>query len=149
MAETTLLIGTNKGAFLLNGNADRQQWSVTGPFCDGWRINHMTSDPETGTIWAAGGGEFFGAGVWRTDDGGQTWTLSKLADGQLDERVRNDPEAARLFDLSPAPPAPFSGQIDALWSVHHTPNAIYVGAKPAQLFASKDGGTTWEKLTAA
>ena len=53
----TVLIGTTKGAFLLTGDGDRTGWAVTGPFCDGWPINHVVGDPSTGTLWAGGGGE--------------------------------------------------------------------------------------------
>ena len=50
----TLLIGTTKGAFLISGGEDRSGWSVRGPFCDGWPVNHIVGDPETGTLWAGG-----------------------------------------------------------------------------------------------
>ena len=68
-----LLIGTTKGAFILDGSADRADWSVRGPYCDGWPINHVVGDPATGTIWAGGGGDWHGAGVWHTQDGGESW----------------------------------------------------------------------------
>ena len=36
----TLAVCTTKGAFLLNGDADRGSWSLTGPHCDLWTIEH-------------------------------------------------------------------------------------------------------------
>src|SRR5438045_3549355 len=48
----TLLVGTTKGAFLICGGNDRSGWAVQGPYCDGWPINHVVGDPETGTLWA-------------------------------------------------------------------------------------------------
>ena len=66
----TLLVGTTKGAFLISGGSDRSGWTVQGPHCDGWPINHIVGDPTTGTIWAGGGGDWHGAGVWRSEDGG-------------------------------------------------------------------------------
>jgi hypothetical protein len=77
----TLLIGTTKGAFLIDGNRDGVGWTVTGPFCGGWPINHIIGDPATGTVWAAGGGDWHGAGVWRARDGGETWELTRLTKG--------------------------------------------------------------------
>jgi len=53
----TVLLGTTKGAFLLTSDARRAGWSVKGPLCDGWPINHVVGDPATGMIWAAGGDE--------------------------------------------------------------------------------------------
>lgn len=35
-----------------------------------WPINHVVGDAATGAIYADGGGDFFGAGVWRSTDGG-------------------------------------------------------------------------------
>jgi hypothetical protein len=66
----TLLVGTTKGAFLISDDNDRRGWVIQGPYCDGWPINHVIGDPETGVIWAGGGGEWHGAGIWRSEDGG-------------------------------------------------------------------------------
>jgi len=81
----TVLVGTTKGAFLISGGAGRDGWKVSGPFCDGWPINHVVGDPGTGMIWAAGGGDWNGAGVWRSGDGGATWALTRLTTGANDE----------------------------------------------------------------
>lgn len=51
----SVLIGTTKGAFILDGDDKRGDWVVRGPLFDGWPINHVIGDPETGRIWAAGG----------------------------------------------------------------------------------------------
>ena len=142
----TLLVGTTKGAFLLDSDRTRSDWVVRGPFCDGWPINHVVGDPRSGTLWAAGGGEWPGAGVWRSDDHGATWTLSKLANGKFDAWLAAEPEMAAQFGQQPAPPAPFSGEIDALWSLAVAAGALYAGAKPASLFASTDQGTTWTRV---
>ena len=48
----TLLVGTTKGAFLISDDNDRRGWVIQGPYCDGWPINHVIGDPETGVIWA-------------------------------------------------------------------------------------------------
>ncbi|MBN7786341.1 exo-alpha-sialidase [Ponticoccus gilvus] len=139
---TTVLAGTTKGLFLLTSD-DRVTWSVSGPHCGGWSINHAIGDPASGSLWACGGGDFFGAGVWRSTDRGATWTLTKLADGQMDDWARNDPEAAKVFGLTPADPAPFSGRIENLWSLARAGHRLYAGAKPAALFTSTDEGETW------
>ncbi len=146
MPASTLLVGTTKGAFLVSGS-DRQDWEVSGPFCDGWAINHMAGDPATGRIWAAGGGDWTGAGVWRSEDG-TDWTLAKLADGEIDAWVRNDPEMGEMFGMTPQAPAPWSGEINALWSLHWSNGTLYAGSKPARLFRSNDGGATWEEMSA-
>lgn len=139
----TLLVGTTKGLFRITTD-DRARWEVTGPACDGWPINHATGDAGTGALWAAGGGEWHGAGVWRSADGGESWTLTKLADGQMDEWLRGDPDFAAMIGATPTDPAPFSGEVGAVWSLDHAHGVLRVGTKPAQLFESRDGGETFE-----
>ena len=87
----TLLVGTTKGAFLISGDNDRSGWAVQGPYCDGWPINHVIGDPETGALWAGGGGEWHGAGIWRSEDGGTSWKVTRLTKGKNDDWAANDP----------------------------------------------------------
>lgn len=141
-AGITVLLGTTKGAFLLDGGAGRSGWSVRGPFCDGWPINHMTSDPETGTIWAGGGGDFFGAGIWRSEDGGDSWHLTRLTRGEVDGWVAADPDAAAFFPWV-TQPTPFEDAFSQVWSMDYADGVLYAGTKPAQLLESRDHGTTW------
>lgn len=143
----SVLIGTTKGAFIATSRpGDRQDWDLRGPFCDGWPINHVIGDSDTGTLWAAGGGDWHGSGVWRSRDGGAEWTLTKLANGQADAWIADNPEIAARFGMSPAAPAPFSGEIDALWSLALGGGTLFAGAKPAELFASTDGGDSWTRV---
>jgi photosystem II stability/assembly factor-like uncharacterized protein len=142
----TVLAGTTKGLFLLTSDAERTEWQVSGPHCDGWPINHAVGDPATGTIWAAGGGDWHGSGVWRSDDAGASWTLSKLSNGKWDEWLSKDPAFAAQVGQEASPPAEFTGQITALWSLGLTGDTLYTGAKPASLFSSKDRGETWTKV---
>ena len=43
-----LLVGTKKGAFIIESDADRRTWRLRGPFCEAWPINHVAADPATG-----------------------------------------------------------------------------------------------------
>ncbi len=144
--KVSVLVGTTKGVFLLASQDGRTSWQVRGPFCDGWSINHVLGDPETGTLWAAGGGEWTGAGVWRSTDGGETWDLSLFSNGKFDEWLENDPDFAAMIGRKPAPPAPFTGSVDALWSLGLAGRRLLAGAKPAALYASDDAGVSWEKV---
>jgi len=139
----TVLVGTTKGAFLVSGGEDRSGWTVSGPFCDGWPINHVIGDPDTGTIWAGGGGDWHGAGVWRSSDSGKTWDLTKLTKGTMDDWAANDPGFAEMIGWTDTPP-PFGEDFSQIWSLHHAHGVLYAGAKPARFLASKDGGETWE-----
>lgn len=146
MARTQqILIGTTKGAFLLSKAG--QDWHVSGPHCGGWPINHVNGDPETGVIWAGGGNAFMGAGIWRSENGGETWSLAKLAKGEMDQWMENDPESAAQFGWEPVETA-FDGQVSAIWSVVPAHGYVYAGGNPGMLFRSGDGGATWDKVEA-
>ncbi|GAB1478135.1 hypothetical protein MASR2M74_06780 [Paracoccaceae bacterium] len=97
-------------------------------------------------LWAAGGGDWHGAGVFRSTDGGATWVLSKLSNGQADEWLAANPEMAAYTGMAAAPPAPYTGEVKAIWSLHHAGGVLYAGTKPAMLFASHDHGATWERV---
>lgn len=140
--DTTLLIGTTKGAFLINSTEGRNGWRVTGPHCDGWPINHVIGDHENGTIWAGGGGDWSGAGVWRSDDGGESWQLARLTKGQMDEWAANDPDFAQMIGWTDDP-LPHGDAFSQIWSLGLAHGTLYAGTKPAQLLASDDGGKTF------
>ena len=89
MTQIVLLVGTRKGCFVLESDADRRDWNVRGPFCEGWPIYNAVHDPASGAIYAAAASEWHGAGVWRSNDLGETWTLS--SEGLAHARPR--PEA--------------------------------------------------------
>ncbi|QQA42591.1 WD40/YVTN/BNR-like repeat-containing protein [Pelagovum pacificum] len=123
-----LLLGTGKGAFILESDEARRDWTIRGPFCDAWPINHVKGDPATGRIYAGGGNPWVGLDVWTTGDLGQTWTRS-----------------AEGFD------PPGDEPLDSLWSLGVGSGKLYAGMKPATLYESADGGATWihvEGLTA-
>lgn len=119
-----ILLGTRKGAFVLDGDAARQSWSLRGPFCDTWPINHVIADPDTGTLYAAGGNEWFGPAVWKSTDLGATWTHSsaglKYAEGE-------------------------PGILSA-WSLSRAHGRLYCGVQPAGLFVSDDDGESWSHV---
>nr|WP_319387639.1 sialidase family protein [uncultured Roseibium sp.] len=143
--ELTVLIGTTKGAFLVAGGRDRTDWTVRGPYCDGWPINHAIGDPDTGQIWAGGGGDWNGAGVWRSGDGGDNWELTKLSKGTIDDWAAMDPDFARTIGWSDDP-LPFTDRFSQIWSLRLSRGTLYAGTKPAALLKSDDGGKSFQAL---
>lgn len=122
-----LLLGTNKGAFILDGDEARDTWRMRGPFCDNWPINHVIGDPKTGAILAGGGTRWHGVGVWRSDDLGETWSCSGAGLTYPEE----DEES-----------------VETVWSLGGSDGKLYAGVKPAGLFESGDGGENWAELPA-
>lgn len=141
-AAPALLIGTTKGAFVIDGAPDRSAWTVRGPYCEGWPINHLIADRATGELWAGGGDDWSGAGVWRSNDGGRTWTVARLSTGEIDQWSANDPDFAAMFAWS-AESAPFGDRFAQVWSLGRVGRRLYAGTKPAALLASDDDGVTW------
>ena len=141
----TILIGTTKGAFIASGGPDRVGWSVKGPFCDGWPINHVISDPDRGVLWAGGGGDWSGAGVWCSTDGGESWDVTRLTKGTMDDWAEKDPGFANMIGWTDVP-LPFSEQFSQVWSLGYAHGRLYAGTKPANLLASEDDGKTWATI---
>ena len=126
MAKRVLvLLGTKKGAFILESDANRRSWELSGPFCETWPLNHVIADPSTNTIYATGGNEWFGPAVWKSTDLGKTWTHSSqgLAYAEGEQPIK------------------------AGWSLAPAENGVlYAGVEPAGLVRSTDGGETWEHV---
>jgi photosystem II stability/assembly factor-like uncharacterized protein len=119
-----LLVGTSKGAFILDGDADRSSWSIRGPLCEGWPIHDLQWDPATRSIYAGGGSIWYGPAVFRSDDLGTTWSHSS--------------EGITYGDDGP--------KIPTVWNVTPAHGSIYAGVEPAGLFRSDDGGATWSHV---
>ncbi|EPX77044.1 WD40/YVTN/BNR-like repeat-containing protein [Litoreibacter arenae] len=143
--DTTILIGTTKGAFLASGERERSGWDIDGPFCDGWPINHVIGDAETGTLWAGGGGDWTGAGVWRSGDGGKTWEVKRLTKGTMDDWAANDADFAKMIGWTEEP-LPFGDKFSQIWSLAYAHGKLYAGTKPASLLVSEDQGETWKPV---
>jgi photosystem II stability/assembly factor-like uncharacterized protein len=116
-----LLVGTRKGGFIVEGDEGRGVWTIRGPFCEGWPIHDMSVDAATGTIYAGGGNAWYGPGVFRSTDLGQSWSVSSSGITYGDDGPK----------------------ISAVWNVTAAHGAIHAGVGDAGLFRSEDGGQTW------
>jgi photosystem II stability/assembly factor-like uncharacterized protein len=127
MAEEKVLVllGTKKGAFVLESDAGRKSWRLRGPYCETWPMNHVVGDPRSGTIYGGGGSEWFGPAVWKSTDLGETWSHSS--------------EGLAY--------APGEQPIKSVWSLAARDGELYAGVEPAGLFRSGDGGATWEHVS--
>ncbi|MEM9269397.1 MAG: exo-alpha-sialidase, partial [Pseudomonadota bacterium] len=143
--QITVLLGTTKGAFLADAGPDRTGWRVRGPFCQGWTLNHVIGDGQTGRFWAGGGGDFHGAGIWSSEDWGETWELTRLTTGTMDEWAANDPDFAQMMGWT-GDPLPFEDTFSQIWSLHFAHGVLWAGAKPATLLKSTDLGANWERV---
>ena len=121
-----VLVGTKKGAFVVESDAARRRWQVHGSM-PGQNVMHMNFDPRTGILFAAGGDSWFGSWVHRSKEYGRTW---------------EEPVAGPAF------PAESGQKLEKIWHVEPgRPNergVVYAGVEPAALFKSTDDGQTWQ-----
>ena len=120
------MIGTRKGAFLMESDADRRDWKLSGPYCEGWPVYHVVRDAVTGAIYAAAASEWHGSAVWRTTDLGETWTHSSEG---LAYDESSDKKMSKVSTL-----AAHNGR-------------VLVGVENPGIFTSTDGGDNWSLLS--
>ena len=140
MSSVRVLVGTRKGAFVLNSDGKRKDWTVNGPFFAGWEIYHMkgsTVDPNR--LYASQSSSWSGQVVQRSDDGGVTWNPvnNKFAYAGV-------PGTHQWYDGTPHP-----WEFKRVW--HFEPSltdadTVFAGVEDAALFKSTDAGATWEEL---
>lgn len=116
-----LLVGTRKGAFILDSDASRREWRVRGPFCETWPIHHVIRSESDGAVYAAGGNAWYGPSVWRSPDDGATWTQSSAGLSYGDDGPK----------------------LTTIWTLRASNGTLYAGVEPAGLFRSDDRGETW------
>jgi len=126
MSKTLLLVGTRKGCFLLESDADRRDWALRGPFCEGWPVYHAIHDPATGTVYAAAASEWHGSAVWRSPDLGETWSHSS-------EGLAYDADGGR--------------KLSKVSTLAAKDGRVLVGVEAPGIFESKDGGESWSLLS--
>lgn len=141
MSGVRVLVGTQKGAFILTSDGKREQWKVSGPHFGGWEIYHVTGSPaDPSRLYASQTSGWFGQVLQRSDDGGQTWNPvgnefayeGKAGTHQWYDGTPHPWEFARVWHLEPSAT---------------DPDTVYAGVEDAALFRSNDGAQTWSELS--
>src|SRR2546422_239928 len=130
--DVLLLIGTNKGAFLLRSSRDRARWDVAGPYFHGQGIYAMAYDERSDRhrLWVSANSVMWGAFLRSSDDFGRIWT--------------NPLEASIRF------PTESGASVKNIWQIclgrSDEPEKLYCGVEPAALFESGDEGESWSMV---
>jgi hypothetical protein len=123
-----LLIATRKGLWILDGDAQRANWKITGPHFLGHTVHHALLDPRDGTtLLVAARTGHLGHTVMRSTDRGETWTESKQP--PVFDPAHDSRSVDHVFWLSPGHAS--------------EPGVWYAGTSPHGVFRSDDGGETW------
>ncbi len=142
MSRVRVLVGTRKGAFVLEADGRRDRWEVSGPHFAGWEIYHLKGSPaDPDRIYAAPHTGWFGQVIQRSHDGGRSWETAGnefVYDGvpgthQWHDGTPHAWEFARVWHLEPS---------------LSDPDTVYAGVEDAALFRSSDGGQSWRELSA-
>jgi hypothetical protein len=140
MTAVRVLVGTQKGGFILTADGSRSRWDVSGPLFGGWEVYHMNGSPaDPERLYASQSTGWFGQLIQRSDDGGRTWRPmgNQFAyDGQ--------PGTHQWYDGTPHP-----WEFARVWHLEPSatdPDFVYAGAEDAALFRSTDGGASWDEL---
>jgi len=162
MSKVRVLVGTRKGAFILESDGKREKWEVSGPHFAGWEMYHLKGSPaDPNRIYASQSSGWFGQIIQRSDDGGKTWHQPGTPPGALP--VPGPPQAASnkfVYDASAETGKPLTThqhydgtqrpwEFKRVWHLEPSltdPDAVYAGVEDAALFRSTDGGENWREL---
>lgn len=140
MRKVRVLVGTRKGAFVLESDGQRREWRIRGPHFGGWEIYHVKGsaiDPDR--LYASQASAWFGQVIHRSDDGGETWNP---VGNQF--TYKGVPGTHQWYDGTPHP-----WEFKRVWHLEPSftdPDILFAGVEDAALFRSADGGQTWEEL---
>jgi hypothetical protein len=164
MSKVQVLVGTKKGAFILNSDGKRERWSVSGPYFGGWEIYHIKGSPvEPDRLYASQTTDWFGQIIQRSDDGGKTWHQPGTPPGEPATTLDGIPKGESnkfVYDTSPQTGKPllthqwYDGtahpwEFKRVWHLEPSltdPETVYAGVEDAALFRSTDGGNTWQEV---
>ncbi|HLK51185.1 MAG TPA: sialidase family protein [Bryobacteraceae bacterium] len=140
MSRARVLVGTRKGAFILESDGKREKWDVSGPHFAGWELYHVKGSPaDPNRLYASQSSAWFGQLVQRSNDGGKTWEPvgNKFA-------YEGTPGTHKWYDGTPHP-----WEFKRVWHLEpslNDPDTVYAGVEDAAIFRSTDAGATWEEL---
>ena len=145
-SKVLVLIGTRKGGFILDGNRQRENWNMRGPFFKGWNVMHMTFDPRIQRLHAAVVHDVFGPSTHYSDDLGENWTQGKEAPSfprpSLSSRPPGTPDEVKQ------PGDVEEEKVLKVWHIkpagNDQPGVLYAGVEPAAFFVSHNNGETWQ-----
>ncbi len=159
MSKVRVLVGTRKGAFILESDGKREKWDVNGPHFAGWEMYHLKgslADPNR--IYASQTSGWFGQIIQRSDDGGKTWHQPGTPAGQEASPGPPKSESNKFAYDAAAKPLTTHQWYDGtqhpwefkrVWHLEPSltdPETVYAGVEDAAIFRSSDGGQNWQEL---
>jgi hypothetical protein len=162
MSRVRVLVGTKKGAFVLEADGKRDNWKVSGPHFAGWEIYHIKGSPvDPNRIYASQTSGWFGQMIQRSSDGGKTWETPGGGPEKSPQGWPMGESNKFVYDTSPDGGKTLTThqwydgtqhpwEFKRVWHLEPSlsdPNTVYAGVEDAALFVSKDGAASWQELS--
>jgi hypothetical protein len=157
MSKVRVLVGTKKGAFILESDGARKDWKVSGPLFAGWEVYHMKGSPvDSNRIFASQTSGWFGQIIQRSDDGGKTWNPPGGGGGKNEMGFPMGESNKFVYEGEVGKHLWYDGtqhpwEFKRVWHVEPSltdPDTCYAGVEDAALFKTTDGGHSWKELPA-
>ncbi len=161
MSKVRVLVGTRKGAFILQADGKREKWNVCGPYFAGWEIYHVKGSPaDPDRLYASQSSGWFGQVIQRSSDGGKTWETPGGGPEKTPEGWPKGESNKFVYDVSPETGKPLTThqfydgkphpwEFKRVWHLEPSqtdPNTVFAGVEDAALFRSTDGAHSWQEL---
>jgi len=123
MPNVTVLVGTEKGAWILRSDAARKDWAIDGPHFKGWKVTASDRTP---------GGKYLVA------------TASFVYGAAIHES--RDLKTFRQIEKGPAYPEGAGRKMIQTWTIACGAKRHFAGVDEAGLFVSDDDGASWQPV---
>jgi photosystem II stability/assembly factor-like uncharacterized protein len=120
----TVIIGTEKGAFIARSDARRTTWAIEGPIFKGWKVT-AAARSASGTYFVATTSYVYGPAI----------------------QAGTDLRSWRQIENGPAYPQGGDRKLNQIWTIHTGASRHYAGVDVAGLFSSDDDGETWQPVS--
>jgi hypothetical protein len=162
MSKVRVLVGTKKGAFIMESDGKRDKWEVSGPHFAGWEVYHMKGSPaDPDRLYASQTSSWSGQVIQRSSDGGKTWETPGGGPGKSPQGWPIGESNKFVYDTSEKTGKPLTThqfydgtqhpwEFKRVWHLEPSlsdPNTVYAGVEDAALFRSTDGAASWQELS--
>ena len=143
-----VLVGTAKGGFWVT-SANRRDWEVMGPFLKGWKVTAGLCLSD-GRFLAAVGSHVYGPAIHMYNNYVHNERLAGTVGGELRNGDESGASGGSWEQLPGGPEYPQGGpsRFRQIWALAENRGTLYAGVQDAGLFASNDGGASWDPVTA-
>ena len=142
---TTILVGTQKGAVVLQSDDARSTWRRSPLLMKGWLVTSFARD-ASGLVYAGVTHDVWGATIMKSDDL-EHWTQLEGAPRYPSGAKGNAGHNRIIGAMDPMEQfTPGGRHVDQIWKLYAAGDILYAGVSEAGIFRSDDRGKSWHPL---